>query len=559
MSYSPMELKVREATNNDPWGASSTLMDEIARGTEDYEEYSKLFSMVWKRVTDKEHHMHVKKALLLIEYLLRHGADRFVVDARRREFDIKRLQKYSRYVEGEDVAYDIRSKAKAVHALLTDDIELAKARSQAEGTKNIRKTAISNDDFAYQGQGFVGGHRINKLNTKTSSSSRPKKPVGPSPRKAKKEKDPFGSADEPDPFAAASPREKEKKKKKKAPKKAEEVDPFDAAQATPTNKDKKKKKKDKKKEKGPRRPSGGGDDFNPRSASSQYAAQAGEVDMFDAEAVAEYAVRPKPQKKRQVSDVDLLGSSIVSPQQPRGNTGNWVDAVIDSHGNGGSDDMFDPRQQQQQQQGHQQQQQQQQEQDLFGGSAFQQEEQQQHEDTHQSKPADAWDLVGSLSNLEDLTQTKKVEEKKVVGQCGPSMTQLRATLPMSGTLAVGDALGFQQQPVPQQANNAYGLTMQAQMMPQVQPQGGMYGGAHNGMGMNSGMYGQPQGYGMYGQPQHGMMNGGMYNQGMQGGMMNGGGMRTMNGGGMNGMSQQMGNMNLNGGVRPTAGDPFANL
>lgn len=28
-----MEAKVHEATNNDPWGASSTLMQELAQGT----------------------------------------------------------------------------------------------------------------------------------------------------------------------------------------------------------------------------------------------------------------------------------------------------------------------------------------------------------------------------------------------------------------------------------------------------------------------------------------------------------------------------------------------
>ena len=33
MNYTEMEAKVREATNNEPWGASSSLMQEIANGT----------------------------------------------------------------------------------------------------------------------------------------------------------------------------------------------------------------------------------------------------------------------------------------------------------------------------------------------------------------------------------------------------------------------------------------------------------------------------------------------------------------------------------------------
>lgn len=33
MNYTEMEAKVREATNNEPWGASSTMMQEIANAT----------------------------------------------------------------------------------------------------------------------------------------------------------------------------------------------------------------------------------------------------------------------------------------------------------------------------------------------------------------------------------------------------------------------------------------------------------------------------------------------------------------------------------------------
>jgi hypothetical protein len=32
MNYSEYEGKVRDATNNDPWGSSSTMMMEIANG-----------------------------------------------------------------------------------------------------------------------------------------------------------------------------------------------------------------------------------------------------------------------------------------------------------------------------------------------------------------------------------------------------------------------------------------------------------------------------------------------------------------------------------------------
>jgi hypothetical protein len=110
-------------------------MGEIARATNDYNAYPKLFQMLWKRLTDTEHVMHVQKvrgtanhyamrlsltrqsrtrplmecalffslfsflpqALILVEYLLRYGSERFIGDARRRSRDIAALQKYKHY------------------------------------------------------------------------------------------------------------------------------------------------------------------------------------------------------------------------------------------------------------------------------------------------------------------------------------------------------------------------------------------------------------------------------------------------------------------------------
>jgi hypothetical protein len=43
------------------WGVTDTQMGEIARATNDYNAYPKLFQMLWKRLTDTEHVMHVQK------------------------------------------------------------------------------------------------------------------------------------------------------------------------------------------------------------------------------------------------------------------------------------------------------------------------------------------------------------------------------------------------------------------------------------------------------------------------------------------------------------------
>ncbi|OBS64768.1 hypothetical protein A6R68_06682 [Neotoma lepida] len=51
-NYSEAEIKVREATSNDPWGPSSSLMTEIADLTYNVVAFSEIMSMVWKRLND---------------------------------------------------------------------------------------------------------------------------------------------------------------------------------------------------------------------------------------------------------------------------------------------------------------------------------------------------------------------------------------------------------------------------------------------------------------------------------------------------------------------------
>ncbi|KAG2456177.1 EPN4 protein, partial [Polypterus senegalus] len=50
MNYSEIESKVREATNDDPWGPSGQLMGEIARSTFMYEQFPEVMNMLWTRM-----------------------------------------------------------------------------------------------------------------------------------------------------------------------------------------------------------------------------------------------------------------------------------------------------------------------------------------------------------------------------------------------------------------------------------------------------------------------------------------------------------------------------
>ena len=75
--YCILKVKVREATSNDPWGPSSTMMSEIADLTYNVVAFSEIMQMVWKRLNDHgKNWRHVYKALVLLEYLIKTGSEK---------------------------------------------------------------------------------------------------------------------------------------------------------------------------------------------------------------------------------------------------------------------------------------------------------------------------------------------------------------------------------------------------------------------------------------------------------------------------------------------------
>ena len=67
-----LEKKIAEACSNKPWGASSTMLAEIAQATYDYQEYPVVMQNVWKRVNESGKNWRiVYKALTLLEIRMR--------------------------------------------------------------------------------------------------------------------------------------------------------------------------------------------------------------------------------------------------------------------------------------------------------------------------------------------------------------------------------------------------------------------------------------------------------------------------------------------------------
>ncbi|CAG8670368.1 16977_t:CDS:2, partial [Dentiscutata heterogama] len=153
MNYTEMEAKVREATNNEPWGASSTLMQEIAQGTYSYQSFNEIMTTIYKRFTEKEARQwrQIYKALQLLEYLVKHGSERVVDDARSHMGTVKIMRNFA-YIDdkGKDQGVNVRSRARELAELLSDVEKIRQERRKAKANRT-KYTGVSSDAIGYGG------------------------------------------------------------------------------------------------------------------------------------------------------------------------------------------------------------------------------------------------------------------------------------------------------------------------------------------------------------------------------------------------------------------------
>ncbi|AWP21136.1 putative clathrin interactor EPSIN 2-like isoform 3 [Scophthalmus maximus] len=148
-NYSEAEVKVREATSNDPWGPSSTQMADISDLTYNVVACNEIMTMLWKRLKDDKNWRHIHKSLTLLEYLLKTGDDRVLLKMKDSIYIVKALTEY-RFVEkdGKDQGLNVREKAKVVLVLMEDDEKLKEERDFAVKTreKTSKGAAASSSD-----------------------------------------------------------------------------------------------------------------------------------------------------------------------------------------------------------------------------------------------------------------------------------------------------------------------------------------------------------------------------------------------------------------------------
>ncbi|KAF2644535.1 ENTH-domain-containing protein [Massarina eburnea CBS 473.64] len=139
MNYTEMEAKVREATNNEPWGASSTSQQEIANATFNYQLLNEIMPMIYKRFTEKaaEEWRQIYKALQLLEFLIKNGSERVIDDARAHVSLLKMLRQFH-FIDqnGKDQGINVRNRAKELAELLGDVDRIRTERKKARANRN---------------------------------------------------------------------------------------------------------------------------------------------------------------------------------------------------------------------------------------------------------------------------------------------------------------------------------------------------------------------------------------------------------------------------------------
>lgn len=137
---------MREATSNDPWGPSATIMAEIADLTYNVVAFSEIMQMIWKRLNDHgKNWRHVYKALILLEYLIKTGTEKVAQQCKENIYAIQTLKEFQYFEEGKDQGLHVREKAKTLVSLLKDDERLKNERTKALKAK---------ERFAQHASGF---------------------------------------------------------------------------------------------------------------------------------------------------------------------------------------------------------------------------------------------------------------------------------------------------------------------------------------------------------------------------------------------------------------------
>ena len=145
--YTDIQVKLREATSNDPWGPSTTQLQELADSSFNPNLLLQMLDIINKRLNDHgKNWRHVFKTLVVLDYLLHAGAEESIRFVNEHVYLIKTLVEFQ-YIDedGRDQGKCIRDKSSDIISLLNDKERLQREREQRLVLSNKLATTSGNN------------------------------------------------------------------------------------------------------------------------------------------------------------------------------------------------------------------------------------------------------------------------------------------------------------------------------------------------------------------------------------------------------------------------------
>lgn len=139
MNYSETETKVIEATNDDSWGPSGTVLQELSQLSYSNQYYNELMGMLWKRCfgQDPRYWRRVYKSLLVLNYLIKNGSEKVLLSTREHLFDLRSLENFIYRDElGKDQGINVRHKVKEIIGFIQDEDRIREERKRAKANRD---------------------------------------------------------------------------------------------------------------------------------------------------------------------------------------------------------------------------------------------------------------------------------------------------------------------------------------------------------------------------------------------------------------------------------------
>ncbi|KAK8825592.1 hypothetical protein WA577_000765 [Blastocystis sp. JDR] len=131
-----LEKTLDQALSNENWGASGTMLNDIAQASYNEADYRVISDAIWKTLAvQPKYWKQIFKALNLIDHLIRNGSPRIIDDTRDRIEKLRALQDFSFKEQQYERGNGIREKASLIIELLDDDSRLRFERKKAKELK----------------------------------------------------------------------------------------------------------------------------------------------------------------------------------------------------------------------------------------------------------------------------------------------------------------------------------------------------------------------------------------------------------------------------------------